>query len=475
MGRFIQFAVVAFCLAGGLGARQLPDFSFAGYQRGERALPAPAVTHNLRDFGAKGDGVTDDSAAFLRAVTEVTHGVILIPRGRYVLTQIVEIKKPNLVLRGEDRDGTVIYCPKPLQEIRPHWSATTGGQKTSNYSWAGGMIQVLGSFNSHKLAAVIAPAKRGENEVHVDSVAGLAIGQEVELFEHDTPVNTLASRLYDGDPGPTGELKGSTTARLTARIVRLDGDRVVLDRALRCDVELEWQPELRKFAPNVTEVGIENLTFEFPVTPYAGHFTEQGYNPLAFGRVANCWARNLRVVNADSGVFVAGQFCTIDGIVMESARPADTKLGATGHHGTYIEGNDNLYTHFDFRTKFVHDLSVSHCTGNVFSVGRGVDLCLDHHKRAPYANLFTALDAGAGTRLWHCGGGAALGKHCAGGGTFWNISAARPLAPPPADFGPATLHLELSAQTPSDLHDAQLLRRLKAQGREHDRPDLLEK
>ena len=73
--------------------------------------------------------------------------------------------------------------------------------------------------------------------------------------------------------------------------------------------------------------------------------------------------------------------------------------------------------------------------------GRGVELSLDHHRYAPNENLFTDLDAGAGTRLWKCGGGAALGKHCGTQGTFWNIRAARSLTYPPVGLGPPTMNL----------------------------------
>ncbi|MNC53617.1 hypothetical protein D3C75_1030440 [compost metagenome] len=95
---------------------------------------------------------------------------------------------------------------------------------------------------------------------------------------------------------------------------------------------------------------------------------------------------------------------------------------------------------FDYRSSFIHDLSVSKCAGNVFAGGRGLDLCFDHHKRAPYANLFTDMDAGAGTRLWKSGGGAALGRHCAARETFWNIRA-KQLQHYPEGFAPASLNL----------------------------------
>lgn len=118
----------------------------------------------------------------------------------------------------------------------------------------------------------------------------------------------------------------------------------------------------------------------------------------------------------------------MDGVVLTSERTRDKQRNTTGHHGIQVTGDDNLVRNFDFQTRFVHDLTVAHCHGNVFCDGRGEDLSLDHHKYAPYSNLFTNLDAGAGTQLWVCGGGAALGKNCAAWGTFWNIRAERPLA-----------------------------------------------
>lgn len=58
------------------------EWSFAGYQGGRAYTPNLPATHNLKaDFGAKGDGVTDDTAALKRALEAVAKGVILIPAG----------------------------------------------------------------------------------------------------------------------------------------------------------------------------------------------------------------------------------------------------------------------------------------------------------------------------------------------------------------------------------------------------------
>ena len=461
---------------------RLPDFSYAGYHCGEAPFPNVAAGISVKTFGAKGDGVADDTAAFQKAIRHAK-GAIEIPAGRYLITDILEIKRSGVVLRGAGSDKTILYFPKPLQSIRPLMSATTEGKPTSEYSWAGGMIWLKGSFGERTLANISGKAVRGDKSVEVNSAMNLRVGQRVEILLNDNDKNTLADELYSGDSGNTSKLEASTRASLTCRILKISGNKILFDRPLRFDIKAEWNPRVVSFEPTVSECGIENLCFEFPNTPYPGHFNEQGFNAAAFTGVADCWARNLRITNADSGIFSKAQFCTFQGIVYETARKPDA-TGSTGHHGFDFEGQDNLFTDFDFRCQFIHDITVDHCAaGNVSAHGRGVDLCFDHHKRTCYENLFTDIDAGAGTHLWRCGGGADLGKNCGARGTFWNIRAAKAQNYPPVNFGPPSMNF-VAVQTskpseknatgrwfeaiapnkiePQDIHAAQLSRRLKA-------------
>ena len=313
---------------------RLPDFSFAGYRRGEAAVPTPPVTHNVRDFGALGDGEHDDSDAFLRAIAEVSQGVILIPEGRYVISKIVVINKPNLVLRGEGPDKTILYFPRPLNDIKPNWGATTGGLRTSNYSWSGGLVSIQGNVQRQKLTDITQPATRGQQVIQVDDASVLAVGQEIEISLQDTAENTLANHLYSDDPRIGLEkLLGRVHASLVSRITAIEGNRVSLDRPLRFDVDAAWKPVVNRFAPTVTESGIEGIRFEFPNTPYGGHFSELGNNVFTLSQVAHCWVRNIHIHNADSGGFISGNFNTVDGVVYTSDRQHDKNRDATGHHG----------------------------------------------------------------------------------------------------------------------------------------------
>ena len=107
-------------------------------------------------------------------------------------------------------------------------------------------------------------------------------------------------------------------------------NRIEFDRPLRTDVRLEWNPELIVAENQVEEVGIEGLAFEFPNTPYLGHFTELGFNAVAIQGARNCWVRNLKIHNADSGIFVSGTIFFVDHVDGENESRAPSERREKG-------------------------------------------------------------------------------------------------------------------------------------------------
>src|SRR5437899_5759912 len=51
-----------------------------------QATATQSGVNNVRDFGAKGDGVTDDTAALQAAITQASGGIVFVPAGTYVVT-----------------------------------------------------------------------------------------------------------------------------------------------------------------------------------------------------------------------------------------------------------------------------------------------------------------------------------------------------------------------------------------------------
>lgn len=466
-------------------AGPLPDFSFAGYERGERPVPERAAEISVKTFGATGDGKTDDTASFLRAVKEGAGKVIGIPAGRYLLSDVIEITSGGTVLKGAGADKTALVFTKGLQALRPTSALTGGGKATTAWSWGGGLVWIKGRNPvGAALAEVAAPgAKRGETRVPVADPSKLAVGQEVAVEVKDDSEGTFVRYVFRDRPEDVDKLVGKHGCRYAARILEIAGGTVVLDRPLRFDLRPEWSATLRAFAPDLQQAGIEDLAFEFPRQPYRGHWEEDGFNAIQLDNCGHCWVRRIAIHNADSGLYLKGYFCTASDLVFTANRKGQP-AGQTGHHGIEVDGVDNLITRFEFKTRYYHELTVARALGNVFSEGSGKLLTLDHHKAAPYENLFTNLDTGeGGPAIWNSGGPPGVGRHSAAGATFWNIRGLREPGLPPDGWGPTGLvfvgikgfvrktdqrpgwHYEAitpSALAPANLHLAQLTRRLAA-------------
>lgn len=435
----------------------LPDFSFAGYRQGNVPLPNKIPDVFVTDYGAKGDGKTDCTAAFKRALKESAGKTIGIPKGVYLLSDRLVISAANTVLLGAGMDETILFFTKGLQEIEPTQAFTGGGFETNKWSWSGGVITLGSSSGTRKSPrfSIATPAKRGARQIELADTSDLKPGMDCLIQVADTS-NTLIDYLYRGRPGDISLLKDKRFAISQAvTVASVDGKKITLRQPLRFDLRAEWKPVIYRIANDSQEIGIADFTIRFPVRPYRGHWREDGMNGFAM-QGANNWARNIRIENCDSGIFLKGTWCTIDGLFIETNRQA-YKNGITGHHGVTFSGRECLLSNFSLGTKFFHDVTVSNgSVGNVFSNGRAQDMSIDHHRRAPYENLFTQIDVGLGTRVWSSGGTRGLGLHTASGATFWNITSKEKFSLPSESFGPPGLifaGLNLKPTKISDLPD----------------------
>jgi len=448
-------------------AGRLPDFSYAGYHAGEAEIPAPPARWNLkRDFGAKGDGRTDDSQALLRAIRSIRGGVLYIPKGTYVIPRRIDINRGNFILRGAGPKETILYFPKSLTDL---FGNTFNGAGQSQWSFRPGLINVTGTdpiTAETRLASVTAAARRDDKALKLSGPVSVRRGEWVRLVESDPPkgdaaAGSLIRHLY-GDVMPPGpDLVGTPkVVRFSSRVKSVTGNQLVLERAIPYDVRPEWTPEIHRFVPAVREVGVEHLSLHFPWTPYPGHFMEKGYNGLFLQNVSQCWVRDVEIQNSDFGLDLnSTNFCTVSNVTLSTSADRGTApeaRGMSGHHGIDVShGTENLVTGFDVRTKFVHDISVEwFALHTVYSKGRGVDLNMDHHREANYSSLFSLLDCGAGTRPFDSGGSRDRGAHAGAYTTYWNIRAAGALKLPPPDFGPllnfiGVWGIDVSPDTPS--------------------------
>lgn len=402
----------------------LPDFSWAGYHAGGE-LPNAKVTANVRAFGARGDGETDDTAAFQRALDEAPSGVLLVPRGHYRLSQL-NWTRSGLVLRGEGSgaQGSVLHFAASLADLQRLVTLP----ESNKLSWSGGLIQVFPTGAERKISEVASAAHRGEDRLKLADASSIRAGELLFLRLSEDGQRSLERHLL-GEPGAgqsnAAPLQSTCAARIldwSFQVARVEGNEVVLSEPLRTDVRSSWTPTVWRM-PVVREVGIEHLVIDFPSTPYPGHHRERGYNAVEFSHnVVDAWIRDVEIRNCDSGVFVGrrSKWLTLTELRFVSTRAGDAK-GNQGHHGVALSScSDVLVADVSFEAELIHELTLTHrAVGNVMSGPiRGKRIDLDLHRDAPFENLFQQL---SGDLHLQDSGSACYGPPAGVRNTFWAL------------------------------------------------------
>lgn len=415
---------------------RLGNFAAAGYKLGTAAVPTVRVTANVKTFGAKGDCKTDDSAAFNRAIKAMKPGALLIPAGCYLIGRQVNVKS-HVILRGAGVDKTRFYFPRPLSQVLNKYV----GGGTSPVSYGPGFIQFLGwgrLVDSALLTRITQVSKRGDRKITLSDVSKIKKGQRIRLAQDDQG-GALIRYLFDGKVDPYKAAPGIVNYRsvtvLNAFVAEVNkkSKTVTLTRPLNTDVRPAWNARVYKWDPIVSEAGVTDITFDFPLTPYAGHFREKGYNGLYVSNCFDCYFQRLRFRNADTAIIAYTSSCTFSDIQILSGYRKNVNAG---HFGVQLAfGNDNLFERMVINNTYVHDISTyGTASGNVFHSVKLQDGVIDFHRTSPYANLYTDIDMGLGSvgRGFQVGGIPFSGPGAAGWTTFWNVRATNPMLQPSA-------------------------------------------
>ncbi|MBW2522796.1 MAG: hypothetical protein JRI23_01410, partial [Deltaproteobacteria bacterium] len=431
---------------------RLMEWCYAGYHAAEAPIPDLSPTVSVTDHGAVANDSSNDTAAFAAAIDAASGGgVVSVPAGRFIIRDKLTLTD-GVVLQGAGRGVTILDIPLSLTDVYGNPGLDGGG--TSTYSFGQAFIEVRGSYPNTVLADVTTNALRGDLQIEVSATDQLAVGQWIRIVQTDVGgdlMDRLHSDLMEAGPDTYGDRGMHFHTRVTA----ISGTTVSIDRHLPVDIDTAWSPEVLEFDPNRSEIGVEHLTIEFPLTSYPGHFDEQGYNAIDFFRAVNSWVRDVEILNGDYGVNVRNSFfVTVQDVILDTT---GDRGSIVGHHGLNNgHGGDNLFVDFDIRTTFQHDLTNEwYATGIVFSRGRGDNLRMDHHCAAPYQTLWTELDTGLGTTPFVSGGRSDRCPHTASYDTLWNIRAAADMDLPADDYGPRMnfVGFQTAATTASSPYD----------------------
>jgi len=266
-----------------------PDFTGAGVTGGVPDINAPNIrsaytVFNVRNHGAKGDGVTpDDDAAAAAASAALAHAaaggkaLLYFPAGTYLLSAPIDLGKSNVVVDGDGPTATLIKL-------------TAGAAKTGALFSFKQPRAYTGNMN------LAAHAARGAKTVTSgkDPALDCKIGDWVRLLPtRSGPGTTMSDRFSNPDNHVVYTDAIYQTGRVFyAKVVSLDrtAKTATFDRTLTHDYYLDEAPQLRKHLfiehCGLQDLSIETLDARVPL------------DPVCFENAAESWIKNITISKA---------------------------------------------------------------------------------------------------------------------------------------------------------------------------------
>ncbi len=323
-------------------------------------IPQKSVSVNVMDYGAKGDGVTDDYSAFDKAIKAVTDGgAVRIPEGTYLIKSKLTFSNP-VVLRG---DG-----PEKTQILIDHSSEAFEIITYKRGQWT----KIEDGFS------------KGSTRLVVENPALFKPGIYIET-QQDNDASVMYT-LPDWNAGWSDGAVGQI-----AKVVSVEGNTVTIDEPLRINYKSALNPVIR------TQGFVEYVGFEdFSVK----RLDKSDTNIFFFKNAANCWIKNVHSMLARKAHVSVTTGYRIE--VRDSFFDDATDWGGGGHgygvelgfHVTDCLTENNIFKHLR-HSMMVHIGANGNVFGYNYSIepyqnegGNWTPCDISIHGHYPYANLF---------------------------------------------------------------------------------------
>ena len=149
---------------------------------------------NVKEWGARGDGVKDDTTAFTTSITKAANNILFVPKGTYKITNnvtagaTVEVWFSNGVTLNIANTKTFTVSGR----LHTPWTPTITGTGTFTYSSA--------TMPAVSTAGIVAVANGGTGS-----------GVKATAFDNLSPMSALGDMIYGGASGTGTRLVGDIT------------------------------------------------------------------------------------------------------------------------------------------------------------------------------------------------------------------------------------------------------------------------
>ena len=396
-------------------AEILTDYSYAGYEHGEKAIPdVQGPVFKVTDYGAIADDSISDEDAIRKAVVAAENaggGVVLFPAGKFLIwadrskADVIRISKSGVVIRGAGcgKGGTVIRAIHSGYRMGPY--AVPKGTKDADGKDDWSKIPYFfmfegvegGKKEAGKSTAVIGAVKRGSFTIPVKSIEGFKVGEWVAVKAATPKLDAELMCGLQPDPTWTRIIKDGSSMSELHQVMEIQGESLILKEPVLVNLGADFEAKIFPMTL-IEQVGVEDMALQGgwrgAFVHHRSALDDEGWDGIQFKGVANGWVRRCSFLNLNTGVYLRDSAaCSI----LENRF-----AGNKGHYDVAIRSNCsfNMMGLTEETTAPQHGAS----TGNR-SAGTVVWRWLmskastvDSHGNGPYATLIDRVDGGTMTR-----------------------------------------------------------------------------
>lgn len=377
----------------------IPDFAYAGYRRGEAAIPDPDWPElSVTDFGAvPNDGLSDVAAVrdALSAAMAMDQAIVTFPPGRFLLSETRDALDPPLMITGDriilrgagsDDDGTELFFREYLGSETPKVFYSTPS-----------MIQARGTTQralGRPVTVLTEGNMLGAFSVTVENASALRSGDILSInLDDERAANEDVLAPYPLNPVLLALQKGDFR-REYHRVDRIDGNVVTFKEPLMTDVDATylWTVNSMRWS---THFGLEDMVlrgnWQGEFVHHKDRIHDSGWSAVKISGYADSWVSNVRLIDWNSAIEVkVAMNVTVRDAVLEGNR---------GHNAFFVgSASGVLMTNVHDRAEGGqhHSLGIyGRANGTVFHRSSwDAQTTFDAHGMFPYATLYDAVEGG---------------------------------------------------------------------------------
>lgn len=314
---------------------EIPDFSFAGYRAGEYAIPDVAVKAFVPNISGDATATIQaaiDYVAALKPDAKGFRGAVLLDKGIYKVSGVINMKVSGIVLRGSGagNNGTSILG--------------TGTNREAILTISGADNRVL----KDKFQLTDAYTPLGSTTISLKNSTTIKKGDHIMV---NTPItqqwiDSLEMKDFGGETGWIGWKKDDFVIRADREVIQVQGNTITIDAPLTNALNEKLAPSevvVYNWSGRINTIGVENLTLKSEFDTTNPKDEQHRWYGVSIQNAEDVWVRQVNFEQFAGGavsILKSAKRITVEDCM--SLNPI-SEIAAFRRNTFYTEGQQTLF------------------------------------------------------------------------------------------------------------------------------------